>query len=206
MGYDAGMGVHLLMRGPGGFYGGKICDALISHIDVFPTICDMLEIPRPDWLQGKSFLPVVRGHQEEINDAIFAEVNYHASYEPMRAVRTKQWKYIRRFGTYRHPVLPNCDDGLSKTYWLKNGWAEQVTAVEELYDLTFDPSERNNLADDLSRKALLDEMRHMLRAWMQTTSDPLLTGAVKAPPGAQINPPDQVSPTDPPVIVPLVPG
>ena len=34
---DHGIGVMLIMRGPGGFRGGKVCDALVSHIDLFPT-------------------------------------------------------------------------------------------------------------------------------------------------------------------------
>ena len=53
--YDAGMGVHLVMRGPGGFTGGKACDALISHLDLFPTLCELLNLAPPAWLQGRSF-------------------------------------------------------------------------------------------------------------------------------------------------------
>jgi arylsulfatase A-like enzyme len=187
----------MVMRGPGGFTGGKVCDALISHLDLFPTVCELLDIAPPAWLQGRSFLPVVRGTAQEINDAVFAEVNYHASYEPMRAVRTKRWKYIRNFGGHDHPVLPNCDDGPSKRYWVKNGWASQIVAPEALYDLLFDPNERNNLAGDSSYRSALDEMRKRLDAWMRSTDDPLLHGPVKAPPGAQINDPNEGSPNDP---------
>jgi arylsulfatase A-like enzyme len=199
--YDGGMGVHLVMRGPGEFRGGKVCDAMISHLDVFPTICDLLKIPSPAWLQGRSFLPVLRGETQEINDAVFAEVNYHASYEPKRAVRTKGWKYIRHFGSYTHPVLPNCDDGPSKTLWVENGWCKQSVPPEELYDLIFDPSERNNLAGDPSHRGTLQKMQKRLNDWMTTTKDPLLQGPVKAPPGAQLNPPSQISPSDPVQVV-----
>ena len=52
-----------------------------------------------------------------INDAIFAEVTFHAAYEPQRAVRTERWKYIRRFDDCPHPVLANCDDSASKELW-----------------------------------------------------------------------------------------
>jgi arylsulfatase A-like enzyme len=200
--YDGGMGVHLVMRGPGGFTGGQACDAMISQVDLFPTVCDLLEIPPPGWLQGRSFLPVLRGEVQEVNDAVFAEVSFHASYEPQRAVRTKKWKYIRRFDGRQHPVLPNCDDGLSKTYWLENGWAQQPVAPEELYDLTFDPNERNNLVADPSCREALAQMQKRLDTWMRATNDPLLQGSVKAPSGARLNPPDQLSPNDPGVIVP----
>ena len=43
---DRGIGVMLIMRGPGGFAGGKASDALVSHIDIFPTVCDLLGIDR----------------------------------------------------------------------------------------------------------------------------------------------------------------
>ena len=199
--YDAGTGVHLVIRGPGGFEGGKPCDALISHIDVFPTLCDLLQIPPPAWLQGKSFLPVIRGQAREINDEVHAELNYHASYEPKRAVRTRRWKYIRRYGDYRHPVLPNCDDGLSKTYWVQNGWGSQTLPIEELFDLIFDPNERTNLAADPSYRDVLEDMRRRLRLWMESTSDPLLKGPVPAPHGARVTPQNEISPADPAVII-----
>lgn len=192
--YDAGMGVHLVMRGPGGFTGGKACDALISHLDLFPTLCELLNLAPPAWLQGRSFLPVVRGTSQEVNEAVFAEVNYHAAYEPMRAVRTKRWKYIRRFGGRDHPVLPNCDDGPSKSYWVANGWAGQILAPEELYDLIFDPNERNNLAVDSSHQSTLEEMKQRLDAWMRSTDDPLLRGPVAVPPGAIVTDPNAISP------------
>lgn len=199
--YDAGTGVHLVVRGPGGFAGGRVCDALLSHLDLFPTICDLLGIPHPDWLQGKSFLPVIRGERDDINEEIHAELNFHAAYEPKRSVRTKRWKYIRRYSNYTHPILPNCDDGLSKQYWVENGWALQVVPSEELFDLTFDPNERRNLAAVGAYQDILMQMRQRLQIWMESTSDPLLQGPIKAPPGARLNSPDQLSPKDPPVIV-----
>ena len=50
---DSGIGVLLMMRGPGGFTGGKACDALVSHVDIFPTLCDFLGIDPPEWLEGR---------------------------------------------------------------------------------------------------------------------------------------------------------
>src|SRR5437588_3251349 len=90
---DHGIGVMLMMRGPGGFTGGKVYDAMVSHIDLFPTVCDLLEIERPSWLQGKSLMPLIRNKVSQVNDVIFAEATYHAAYEPQRAVRTHRWKY-----------------------------------------------------------------------------------------------------------------
>ncbi len=199
--YDGGMGVHLIMRGPGGFKGGKLCDAMISHLDLYPTLCELLAIEAPAWLQGRSFLPVLRGETHEINEAVFSEVNYHASYEPMRAVRTKRWKYIRRYDGRTHPVLPNCDDGPTKKYWVDNGWASQTIWSEALYDLLFDPNERHNLATVPDHAATLDAMKKRLDTWMRATNDPLLRGAVPAPPGARLNDPNEISPSDPTFVV-----
>jgi len=194
--YDTGTGIHLVMRGPGGFFGGKVCDALISQIDIFPTLCDLLEIPNPEWLEGKSFLPIIKGKPEAINNEIFAEVNFHASYEPVRALRTSKWKYISRFGDNLNQVFPNCDDSPSKLYWLKNGWANHKHLPEELYDLTFDPNERNNLVSDSKYFSILSDMRARLKSWMVKTNDPLLNGPVKPPKGVAITPADKLSPTD----------
>lgn len=46
---DAGIGVMLILRGPGGFAGGRVCDALVSHVDLFPTVCGLLGV---DALRG----------------------------------------------------------------------------------------------------------------------------------------------------------
>jgi len=198
---DHGTGVMLMMRGPGGFVGGKTYDAMVSHIDLFPTICDLLQIERPEWLQGKSLMPLVQNKVQQINEEIFAEATYHAAYEPQRAVRTTRWKYIRRFGDRRTPVLCNCDDSPSKTLFMQYGWKDRFIASEQLYDLIFDPNEACNLVNDPSLSTVLEEMRTRLNHWMRTTDDPLLRGPVPAPAGAELNDPDQVSSNEPTRIV-----
>jgi N-sulfoglucosamine sulfohydrolase len=195
---DDGWGVSLIMRGPK-LPHAAVCDALISQIDIFPTICDYIGIDHPAWLQGKSFLPVLSGQVPEIHEEVFAEVNYHASYEPKRAVRTSRWKYIRRFGERRTPVLPNCDDSPSKDLWLQAGWGSQVLDTESLYDLLFDPTEHANLINDPGHAQLAQEMRDRLHRWMVSTNDPLLHGPVAAPPGAVANDPNGISPKEPPI-------
>jgi arylsulfatase A-like enzyme len=194
---DHGIGVALIMRGPGGFGGGQICDALVSQIDLFPTVCDLVGVARPAWLQGQSLLPLLNNPSGRVNDAIFAEVTYHAAYEPQRAARTRRWKYIRRFADRRLPVLPNVDESPSKEVWLAHGWGEQELDSEQLYDLIFDPNEANNRAGDPGLRAVLDDMRGRLDDWMQRTHDALLHGPVPLPPGALANDPDDRSPDDP---------
>jgi N-sulfoglucosamine sulfohydrolase len=194
---DTGTGISMILRGPGVFSGGKVCDAMLSNIDVFPTVCDYLRIEKPTWLEGKSFLPVLTGATPEVNETIFSEVTFHASYEPKRSVRTKRWKYIRHFDNRTTVVLPNCDDGPSKTFWLQNGWKEEPSiASEELYDLVFDPMEHTNLAKEARSHKTLENMRGQLDAWMKRTQDPLLKGPVSLVPGGHVVDPNAISPKE----------
>lgn len=179
---DLGTGVMLMMRGPGGFRGGTVCDALVSQIDLFPTICEIVGADVPAWVQGKSFLPVLDG-ESEVNDVVFSEVTYHVSYEPKRAVRSRRWKYVRRFTDRHRPVLPNVDDSPSKRFWVGSGWRDEHVDTEELYDLVFDPGEGHNLADSPRHAAVLDGLRDRLDEWMRSTDDPLLDGPVPPPDG-----------------------
>ncbi len=194
--YEGGIGVMLIMRGPGGFEGGRVVDSLVSQVDIYPTLCDLLGLPAPEWLQGVSFMPLIRGDAEEVRDQLFTEVNYHASYEPMRCVRTKRWKYIRRSDGRSGPVLPNCDDSPSKDLWLRHGWRAMPPPQEALYDLIFDPCEAGNLVGQPSAREALEDMRGRLKRWMEETDDPLLSGDVPAPSGARVNDPDGLSPRE----------
>ncbi len=196
---DSGTGVMLIMRGPGGFVGGKAVDAMISQIDIFPTICDVLGIDKPEWLQGNSFLPVVKGEKESVNDAIFTEINYHASYEPQRSVRTERWKYIKRFSDREKVVLPNCDQGFSKDVWVEH--QDWPYSQEMLFDLIYDPAETSNLAENPKYKDVLAGLRKQLGGWMHKTNDPLLQGFVVAPTGAKVNDPDGASPQEVPITI-----
>lgn len=193
---DHGIGVMLMIRGPkdSPFRGGQVCDAMVTHLDLFPTLCDIAGIDKPDWLQGQSLLPLVRGEQDHLHDAIFAETNFHAAYEPRRGMRTHRYKYIRRFDARTRPVLPNCDDGESKRLWLAHGWADTPLDQEYLFDLVFDPTESSNIAHRPDMTSVLEDMRSRLHQWMQQTDDPLLQGPLTIPAGATLNAPDDPEP------------
>ncbi|MGI8740830.1 MAG: sulfatase/phosphatase domain-containing protein [Gammaproteobacteria bacterium] len=200
--YDRGLGVMLIMRGPGGINGGVAIDALVSHIDVFPTIMDLIGAERPDYLQGESLLPLVIGEQDEVRETIFGEKTYHVAYEPERSARTHRYKYIRRFDkSHPNPVLANIDDGPSKDVILENGWADHAIPEERLFDLLHDPQEMHNVACEPDHADAIADMRDRLRRWMVETRDPLLKGPVPAPKGAVLNTPDQTSPREPTITV-----
>jgi N-sulfoglucosamine sulfohydrolase len=198
---DRGTGVMMIMRGPGAFAGGKVIDQPVTHLDVYPTLCEVAEVEKPDWLQGKSLMPLLRREVDSLHEATFAEITYHAAYEPQRSVRTERWKYIRRFDDYPGPVLANCDDSASKQVWLDAGWGERTVAREQLYDLVLDPAEMSNLVAEPTCAEALAEMRGRLDRWMRDTDDPLLDGPVAPPVGAEVNEQWQVSPDEPTRVV-----
>jgi N-sulfoglucosamine sulfohydrolase len=190
--YDRGLGVMLILRGPG-FTGGTVSEALVSQVDLFPTMCDLAGLEAPAWAHGRSLLEPPRGE----DDAIFGEITYHAAYEPQRAVRTPRWKYIRRFGDRTRPVLANVDDGATKDALLALGWGDRAIPAEQLFDLAVDPGEGTNLAGDPGCAPVLEALRDRLASWMADTRDPLLDGPVAPPAGARFNTPDQRSACDP---------
>jgi arylsulfatase A-like enzyme len=191
-----GTGVMLILRGPGGYAGGVVSDALVSHLDVFPTLCEAAGLPYPDWLQGTP-LPTADDADSPERKTVYSEVNYHAAYEPMRAVRSARWNYIRRFGDFRRPMLANIDDSPAKSYLVERGLGNRRLADEELYDLVFDPEERNNVAGAERHAGTLSEMRKHLERWMRETGDPLLDGPVPMASGARYNLPTDDSPKIP---------
>ncbi|MFP5387920.1 MAG: sulfatase, partial [Thermoleophilia bacterium] len=194
---DRGIGVMMIVRGPQGFSGGKVIDAQVSHLDVYPTLCELAGVEPPGWLQGSSLMPLVRGETERLHEEIFAEVTFHAAYEPQRAVRTERWKYIRRFDDHPGPVLANCDDSETKSLLVAAGWGEREVPRERLYDLVLDPAEGHDLAARAEFAAQLADLRGRLERWMHETDDPLLSGPVEPPPGALVNEQWQVSPNEP---------
>ena len=197
---DRGIGVMLIMRGPG-FWGGRTYDELVSHVDVFPTLCELARIERPAWPVGRSLLPLVEGAEEPgTRTEIFAELTYHAAYEPQRAIRTDRYKYVRRFDDYPFPVLANCDDSPSKDAYLARGWGTRKVGRERLHDLFFNPGEGRNVIDDPDYREVLDELRGRLERWMQDTDDPLLRGPVPPPRGALVNTQTQRSAEEPTIL------
>ena len=192
--FDPGIEVAMLMRGPGGFEGGKKIDTLLSNLDFAPTILDLCGVPIPKEIQGKSMLPVIRGESDRLHDCIFVEQTYHAAYDPMRGVRTERFKYIRSFEKRPFWFPPNVDGGLSKEVARRLGYFNKPRPSEMLFDLHKDPLERENLAADPSYAEVLERMRSILEDWMRETSDPLLNGYVPPPPGARVTPPESYTP------------
>ena len=167
---------------------------MVSHLDVYPTLCEVAGVPKPDFLEGKSLLPLVHGEADSIHDEIFTEMTFHAAYQPQRAIRTKRWKYIRQFHDYPHPVLANCDDSATKDILVENGWGDQTVPREQLYDLLFDPAEARDVAGKPANEDVLADLRGRLDSWLERTDDPIRNGPIPPPAGAIVTKQDEVSP------------
>ncbi|QQE13826.1 sulfatase [Planctomycetota bacterium] len=188
-----GTGVLLIMKGPG-IQPGQVNDALISQVDIFPTICDCIGIKHPNWLEGQSFKPVIDGQKDQIQDSVFASVNVHVSKEVSRMARTKELLYIRRYGSRNTVALPNCDSGLTKNVLMRSGWQDKYMDREYLFDLIHDPMETCNVATQSDYQDKLQHMRGRLEAWQIRTSDPLLHGDIPIHGQAIIKDPNEIEP------------
>lgn len=188
--YDTGIGVACMLYYPGNPMRGETTDALISHLDLLPTVYELCGIERPLWLQGRTLLSILNGEKQEVNNTVFSEVTYHASYEPMRCIRTTRYKLIRRFDMHNRLVPSNIDKGLSKEFLFDAGILEKTVHQRELlFDLFLDPLERENRVSDAAYQEIYQELSEQLTRWMADTQDPVLTSVprVLAPRGAKIN-------------------
>ena len=185
--YDTGIGVSLIIKYPGNKSRGKATDALVSHLDIFPTICEYFNLKKPQHLLGNSLFPIMEREKEKIRNEIFAEVTFHAAYEPMRCIRTDRYKLIKRFDGYDIVVPSNISNNTIKHFMVKNGFLEHKIDTEMLFDLYLDPVERVNLINNAEYSESYEELSDKLYNWMKETDDPLLNGKVEKPDGAKVN-------------------
>lgn len=174
---EQGTGVFLMLRGPGGFHGGKVVESLVSHLDLAPTILEIIGHPPCPWHQGKSLTPLAADPSASLRDAIFTEQNYHGPLEAMRAIRTARHRYVLRHDPVGYRMR---HDGPTCPILESYGAYDRPTGHEELYDLYLDPMEAHNLAADPAHAALKAELRARLETWMRDTGDCFPTG--KFPP------------------------
>ena len=178
--YDPGIKTALIMRFPQRMVKNGVYQKLINNIDLTPTLLEMIGIDIPGKIQGRSFYKLLTGGDYEENQYIFAEKNYHDKYDPIRCIRTEQYKYIRNFEKRKNLELPkDIQRSIASRQLLKE--ANDPRSEEELYDLKKDPPELNNVVDHPDYQKIKKELSTRLQEWMQETDDPLLKGKVKPP-------------------------
>jgi N-sulfoglucosamine sulfohydrolase len=171
---DQGLGVMLMMRGPGGLTGGKVIEPIVSHLDLVPTLFELIGLERRPWMRGHSLLPLVRGEVASVRNEIFGEQTYHGrQLEALRCIRTERHKLVLRHQP-RGPVMRH--DGPSSRVLEAHGFYDRPLGHVELFDLYLDPWEHCNRADDPAYATIRNDLEARLRHWMAETGDPFPTG------------------------------
>lgn len=180
--HDPGVQVALMIRMPSEVAApaGRTESGLVSHIDMVPTILDLLGVPVPDQVQGESFAQNLTEGAALQRHEVFMEKTYHGDYDPVRAVRTESYKYIRSFEERPVLALPLDLEG-SQTRLGMGDDHLAPRAPEELYDLRSDPGEHVNVVDDPAYADTAQSLRRRLEEFMVATGDPLLDGPIPAP-------------------------
>lgn len=187
--YESGVCVPLIVSWPGVVNSGSRSAALVSWTDFLPTLVAAAGGQAPADIDGRSFLPVLRGEADTHRDRIFtthANDNRMNVY-PMRAVRDDRWKYIRNlhpdyaFTTHIDLVAGRLGQRAFFSTWETAAKTDLSAAAvlkryharpaEELYDLDADPHEEHNLAADPQHASSLASLRAELDAWMKAQGD-----------------------------------
>lgn len=192
--YDLGTRSPLLAVWPGKIKPGSTSDAMMNWCDLLPTVMEAIGAKPPTTgtgegqISGRSFLPVLLGQATQHRDLVFTAHSGDGRMNnyPMRAVRSRQWKYIRNLApeTQFTSHVDKAEDEVRNGYWLS--WLEKAKTdptaaalvkryherpAEELFDLSADPWEQKNLAAEPGQADRLKEMRAALDGWMKEQQD-----------------------------------
>jgi len=149
--YEDSLLIPMMVRWPGVFDGGRICDALTAPVDIFPSLCSLCDVPIPRTVEGYDLSAAWRGEGNAFEQDAVLTMNFTAAYdylvngEEWRGVRTKDYSYAK---------------------WL-NG---QI----ELFDLKNDPLQMNNLAGNPESVDLPKTMERKLDELMDKRNDALI--------------------------------
>lgn len=180
--YDPGLSVALIVRFPRrGWVGGRRQDELVSNVDLFPTILDAIGLPIDPRVQGQSFAALLDGADYAARECVFGEMTYHDYYDPVRCVRTARHKLIVNFSAAPSFMNPSQSWRPRSEPVVPPVPSVDYHPLVELYDLAADPWERQNLADDPAQADVRRDLLARLLAWMRSTEDPLLEGAITSP-------------------------
>ena len=200
--YEDGIRMPFAVQWPARIPGSRSIDDLISFIDVAPTFLEAAGLePRPE-MAGRSLLPILVSNRSGTLDPerrfvlMGKERHNHARAEnvgyPIRAIRTKQYLYLRNFKPQRWPmgdppgyfchtkminptkshILEHKDD--SARYHYRITYAKR--SEEELYDIQKDPHCLNNLADHSEFTKTKNQLWRLLRDRLAEQRDPRMLG------------------------------
>jgi N-sulfoglucosamine sulfohydrolase len=179
---NSGLHVPLIIRYPNKYKAGDVEDALVSLMDLGPTVMSLLDIKPPKHTDGQAF---AGRYKKEPRDYIFGSADrFDESIDMQRSVLDGRFVYIKNFITelplifrnkYREKVPMNKKlidmdingelSGAAAYIFMK------TKPVEELYDLQTDPDEVHNLALTPTYRSKLMELRTALSKWQVDIDD-----------------------------------
>lgn len=199
--YDSGTRMPLAVSWPAGIPAGRVVDDFVSHTDFAPTFLEAAGLPVPNSMTGRSLLPLLRskngGQVDKTRDRVFTGRERHTQMRaggvgyPMRAVRTREFLFIRNYEPDRWPSgdppdFGDIDNGLSKEFVASHNDGPEYAKfyrlacakrpAEELYDLQHDAAQQVNVAADPKYAGQKDKMSTMLREYLVHTQDPRESG------------------------------
>jgi N-sulfoglucosamine sulfohydrolase len=184
--YDWGTGTPLLFSWPPVIRAGSVYDrGLVSTVDIAPTILELAGATPPAGMQGHSFRALLTAPATyRGRPYVFSERNWHDCDEHQRAVRTERFKLIRTDAYTALPLCTAADIGASPSFQALRALAKAGRLTEaqrrlfeaprariELYDLTKDPWELRNVADDPTYAKEAHELARVLQEWIERSGD-----------------------------------
>jgi arylsulfatase A-like enzyme len=180
--YDAGLRVPFVARWPQKIKPGTVTNAMISFVDVTPTLVEAAGGKAEQNLDGRSFLGVLLGRATQFRKEIYASHSGDGTMNmfPQRCVRDERYKYIlnlhpERKWTTHFALVDGIPDSHRDVYdtWLERAKTDATAAQtiarieqhprEELYDTVADPHELHNLAGTPAMQPVLHRMREQLK-------------------------------------------
>ena len=183
--YDPGVRLPLIISSPEQSRRGVVNHAMVSFLDLLPTILEWANVSGPSYpLPGRSLLPILEQENPEGWDQVFLSRTFIevTTYYPSRGVRTRKYKYINH-------LLPQLTfpfgQGMVASEMWKAVLRRNITQLgirsvdaflhrpsEELYDLEKDPDEAHNLAGDARYAPVLRDLRQRVSEFQKKTNDP----------------------------------
>ncbi len=175
--YDGGTHTPLMVRFPDGEYAGEKREELVSNIDLSATSLALAGIKIPDYMQGQNFL----GEQKPRTELFTMRDRRDETVDRIRAVQDGRYKYIRNFypdrsytqynaykrNSYPDIVLMEVLKKQRKLTPVQMSFMSDKRPAEELYDLTKDPDEINNLADNSDYSDVKKRLSEKLDVWLK---------------------------------------
>jgi arylsulfatase A-like enzyme len=181
--YDGGIKTPWIVKWPAQVEANKINNNMVSSVDIAPTLLKLAGLTPPKDFEGVDFSPLLKDTHKVVRNEIFAEDHFHDFEDYTRAVRTKQFKYVKNYYTDL-PNTPSADIIRGRSWQSmkiekENGSLNTAQMKcfdiprqqEELFDIVTDPNELNNLALNPDYKEELDNMRSKLESIRNRTND-----------------------------------